>query len=272
MTASTLLGIVAAFEPEAVLVRRHLHLRYAASTPVGQLWRGGLYGQDTVLLRCGMGAVRAMGAATWLVQHYTLHGLLNIGFAGGLQAALATGDALLPEHILAVSHVSNPHNPALTTDIPLDACLAHLAATAADQAHLTQHRGTLLSVSEVLTHAATKQRLGQHSGALAVDMESYSIGQIAAAHALPFMTIRTIFDTCEDTIPFQVGSFTSADGVVQPLRAWCYLVSHPRALLHIGPVWCKARCAGRALTSWLHYFLPRLRHSTHFREDRPCLP
>jgi adenosylhomocysteine nucleosidase len=272
MTAGTLLGIVAAFEPEAVLVRRHLHLRYEASTPIGQLWRGGLYGQDTVLLRCGMGAVRATGATTWLVQHYTLHGLLNIGFAGGLQASLATGDALLPEHILAASHVSNPHNPMPMAGIPPDACLAHLAATAADQAHLTQHRGTLLSVSEVLTHATAKQQLGQHSGALAVDMESYSISQIAAAHALPFMTIRTIFDTCEDTIPFQVGSFTSADGVVQPLRAWCYLVSHPRALLHIGPAWCKAQRAGRALASWLHYFLPLLRHSTHFREDRQCLP
>jgi adenosylhomocysteine nucleosidase len=272
MTAGTLLGIVAAFEPEAVLVRRHLCRRYETSTPGGRLWRGVLYGQDTVLLRCGMGAVRATCAATWLVQHYALHGLLNIGFAGGLQASLTTGDALLPEHILAVSHVSSSHNPTPMGSISPDACLAHLAATAADQAHLTQHRGTLVSVSEVLVHAATKQQLGQHSGALAVDMESYSIGQVAVAHALPFMTIRTIFDTCEDTIPFQVGSFTSADGVVQPLRAWGYLVSHPRTLLHIGPAWCKARRAGRALASWLHYFLPLLRHSTHCREDRQCLP
>jgi adenosylhomocysteine nucleosidase len=272
MTAGTLLGIVAAFEPEAVLVRRHLRRRYATSTPDGRLWRGVLYGQDTVLLRCGMGAARATCAATWLLQHYTLHGLLNIGFAGGLQASLSTGDALLPEHILAASHVASPHTPTPTGGISPDACLTHLAATAADQAHLTQHRGTLVSVSEVLADAAAKQQLGQHSGALAVDMESYSIGQVAVAHALPFMTIRTIFDTCEDTIPFQVGSFTSPDGVVQPLRAWCYLVSHPRALLHIGPAWYKARRAGGALASWLHYFLPLLCHATHFREHRQCLP
>jgi adenosylhomocysteine nucleosidase len=272
MTAGTLLGIIAAFEPEAVLIRRHLHLCYEASTPGGQLWRGGLYGQDTVLLRCGMGAARATCAATWLVQHYALHGLLNIGFAGGLQASLATGDALLPEQILALSHVSSPFTFAPTAGLLPDACLTHLAATAADQAHLTQHRGTLVSVPEVLAHATTKQQLGQRSGALAVDMESYSIGQVAVAHALPFMTIRTIFDTCEDSIPFQVDRFTSTDGVVQPLRVWCYLVSHPRALLHIGAAWCKARHAGRALASWLHYFLPLLRHSTHFREGLQCLP
>ncbi len=272
MTAGTLLGIVAAFEPEAVLVRRHLHVHYEASIPGGRLWRGVLYGQDTVLLRCGMGAARATWATTWLVQHYTLHGLLNIGFAGGLQAPLATGDALLPAQIVAVSHVSHHHTSAPMAGLPLDACFVQLAATAADQAHLTQHRGTLVSVSEVLADATTKQQLGQRSGALAVDMESYSIGRVAVAHALPFMTIRTIFDTCEDTIPFQVDSFTSADGVVQPLRAWHYLVSHPHALLHIGAAWCKARCAGRALASWLHYFLPLLRHSAHFREGLQCLP
>jgi adenosylhomocysteine nucleosidase len=272
MTAGTLLGIVAAFEPEAVLVRRHLHLRYEASIPGGRLWRGVLYGQDTVLLRCGMGAARATWATTWLVQHYTLRGLLNIGFAGGLQASLATGDALLPEQILAVSDVSSHHTPTPPAGILPDACFAHLAAIAADQAHLTQHRGTLVSVSEVLADATTKQQLGQRSGALAVDMESYSIGRVAVAHALPFITIRTIFDTCQDNVPFQVGSFTSADGVVQPLRAWRYLVSHPHTLRHIGAAWGKARRAGRALASWLHHFLPLLRHSTHAREDRQCLP
>jgi adenosylhomocysteine nucleosidase len=272
MTAGTLLGIIAAFEPEAVCIRRHLKLHSEASTPGGRLWQGVLYGQDTVLLRCGMGAARATCAATWLVQHYTLHGLLNIGFAGGLQASLATGDALLPEHILTVSHVTSPLTPALTARISPDTCLAHLAAIAAEQAHLTQHRGTLVSVPEVLAHATTKQQLGQRLGALAVDMESYSIGQVAAAHILPFITIRTIFDTCEDDLPFQVGSFTSADGVVQPRRAWGYLVSHPGALLHIGPAWYRARRAGRALASWLHYFLPLLRHATHCREGLQCLP
>jgi adenosylhomocysteine nucleosidase len=272
MTAGTLLGIIAAFEPEAVLVRRHLHLRYEASTPGGRLWRGVLYDQDTVLLRCGMGAARATCAATWLVQHYTLRGLLNIGFAGGLQASLATGDALLPEQILAMPDVSRHQTPAPPTGILPDADLAHLAATAADQAHLTWHRGTLLSVSEVLVHATTKQQLGQRSDALAVDMEAYSIGQVAVAHALPFITMRTIFDTCQDSVPFQVGSFTSADGVVQPLRVWCYLASYPRALWHIGPAWYKARRAGRTLASWLHHFLPLLRHSTHAREGRQCLP
>jgi adenosylhomocysteine nucleosidase len=272
MTVRLLLGIVAACEPEATLVRRHLYLQYTQATPAGRLWRGETHGQDTVLLRSGMGAERATGAATWLTQHYPLHGLLSIGFAGGLQASLATGDTLLPQHVLNLSSDTprdiSAHMPAM----PTDTGLARLATIAANQAQLRQHCGTLLSVPEVLTDATVKHHLGQRSGALAVDMESYSIGQVAVAHGLPFMTLRTIFDTCDEAIPFQAEHFTAVDGAVQPGHALYYLVSHPRTLLHIVPTWRKVRRAGCSLQAWLHHFLPLLSQQRQSRENLQCLP
>ena len=260
--------MVAACQSEAALVRRSLHLQYRDTTPVGQLWGGHAYGQDIILLRSGMGAERATGAATWLVQHYALHGLLSVGFAGGLQAALATGDTLLPQQVLAWSGDLDGANPIPTTPLRTDASLARLATLSANQAHLRQHQGTLLTVPAVLLHATTKRYLGQRSGALAADMESYSIGQVAVAHAIPFMPLRTIFDTCDADIPLQVKKFISADGVVRPIRVLCALASHPGACLHIVPMWWQAQCAGHALVSWLRHFLPRLRQRMPSQEDR----
>jgi nucleoside phosphorylase len=215
-----------------------------------------------------MGAERATDAATWLVRHYALHSLLSVGFAGGLQAALATGDTLLPQEVLAWSGDLKGASPIKTTPLLTDAGLARLAILSANQAHLRQHQGMLLTVPEVLLHATTKRHLGQCSGALAADMESYSIGQVAVAHAIPFMPLRTIFDTCDDDIPLQMGKFISADGVVRPIRGLCALASHPGAFRHIVPMWWQAQCAGHALASWLRHFLPRLRQLTPSQEDR----
>ena len=249
------LGIVTAFEPEAALVCRRLHLRHQEATVVGRLWQGHLHGQEVVVVRGGMGPERAAQAATWLLQHYALHGVLSVGFAGGLQASLTTGDAVLPLQILALPAGTEAVSTCEDAGITPDACLAHLAAVAATQATLTQHQGTLLSVAEIVTQAADKKRLGQRSGALAVDMESHSIGRVAAAHHLPFMVLRTIFDTHNDDVPFQANLFTSADGALQPLRVLSYVARQPRLLAQMLPAWRKARLAARGLEAWLGHFL-----------------
>lgn len=253
--ADRVLGIITAFEAEAALVRRRLHLRHQEATVAGRLWRGHLHGQEVVLLRGGMGPERAARAAVWLVQYYALQGVLSVGFAGGLQTSLATGDAVLPRRILAV--------PAGTETIPTreeaglkpDAGLAHLAAVAATQAALTTHQGTLLSITELVSHAAAKKRLGRRTGALAVDMESYSVGRVAAEHSLPYMVLRTIFDTCDEDVPFQAGLFTSADGALQPLRVLSYMTRQPRLLPQVLPAWRKTRLAAHGLETWLGHFL-----------------
>jgi hypothetical protein len=101
-------------------------------------------------------------------------------------------------------------------------------------------------------------------------MESYSIGHVALGETIPFMTLRTIFDTCHENIPFQVADFTSTDGAVQPMRALQYLMSHPHLLLHILPAGKKVRRAGRSLEAWLQHFLPLLSQQTQSREGLQC--
>jgi adenosylhomocysteine nucleosidase len=254
--AQTLLGMVTAFEQEAALVRRRLCWRHTEMTAVGRLWQGALYGQEVVLLRSGMGPARVTHAMTWLVQHYPLHGVINVGFAGGLQASLATGDAILPLQIraLATGAASACEDEVIVPDMHL----AHCAATAAQHTALRHHQGTLLSVPEVVGRAVAKKSLGQRSGALAVDMESFSLGRAATAYALPFTVLRTIFDTCEDNMLFQANLCTSADGGLEPWRMWRYLAGHPRLLWQVPPLWRKVRRASQCLGRWLDGFFALL--------------
>src|SRR5215510_3555339 len=167
------IAIITACAHEAALVRRQLRIQQQATGTAGLLWQGDLHQQDVVLLQCGMGPERSAQAVLWLGQHYQLTGVLSVGFAGGLQAELAPGDALLVTQILAPYDPSGTAGGAADAGLRPDARLAHIAAMAVAQAAVASHTGTLLSTPTVVAQAVAKRDMGQRSGALAVDMESY---------------------------------------------------------------------------------------------------
>src|SRR4030095_7284564 len=109
--------------------------------------------------------------------------------------------------------VAHTTSLATSSGIRPDARLAHIAAMAVAQAAVVSHTGTLLSAMAVVAQAAAKQALGQLSGALAVDMESYSVGQMAAQNHIPFAVLRTIFDASHENMSLPVATCTTADGL-----------------------------------------------------------
>src|SRR5215470_8192762 len=171
------IAIITACAHEAALVRRRLRVQQQAGSACGPLWQGGIHQQNVVLLQCGMGPERAAQAVLWLGQHYQLAGVLSVGFAGGLQAELARGEAVLVTKIVVPCDTPETAGGAVDMGIRPDARLAHVAAMAVAQAAVVSHTGTLLSTPTVVAQAVAKRDMGQCSGALAVDMESYSVGQ-----------------------------------------------------------------------------------------------
>jgi nucleoside phosphorylase len=209
-----------------------------------------------------MGAT-AIPAVTWFTQHCQVWGVLNVGFAGGLQPHLGTGNAVLVTQVHTTHTDSTMACLGHSAAIEPDSALTHLAAVAAERAALRRHAGILLSTTELVLPAADKQRLGQHSGALAVDLESYGIGCIVAAQHLPFVVLRTIFDTSGDDLPASVATFTTPTGVLQTRHILGYCARHPQTLMHLLYLGYKARVAGKCLEAWLQHFLTLL-------SQQPC--
>ena len=252
-------AIITACAHEAALVRRRLHVQQHTTGPAGRVWRGVLQQQAVVLLQCGMGPERAAHGVLWLGQHYQLVGVLSVGFVGGLQAALRPGEALLVTRIGVESDTAHPASRAAHSAIRPDARLSHIAAMAVAQAAVVSHTGPLLSTSTVIAQAAAKQALGQQAGALAVDMESYSIGQMAAQRHIPFAVLRTVFDAAHENMPLPVLACTTADGFVRPLPLVSYLACHPLLLGQLPHWWWASQVAGRHLQCWIEKFFLLLR-------------
>ena len=244
-------AIITACAHEAALVRRRLRSQGQAAGTAGRVWQGVLHNQRVVLLQCGMGPERATQAVLWLSQHYQLTGVLSVGFAGGFGCFGfgAAGQRLLCDTPAMVS---------CDADVVLrpDARLAHIAAMAVAQAAIVSHTGTLLSTTAVVAQAAAKQDIGRRSGALAVDMESYSVGHVATQNHIPFAVLRTIFDTANETFSLPVTTCTTATGSVRPLRLFGCLACQPWLLAQL-PHWgWAAHVARRHLQRWLqHFFL-----------------
>lgn len=253
-----MLGVVTACELEAALIRRRMRLRREMPAAVGRLWSGHIAGVRVGLVRCGMGPARAAAAAFWLIQTYHPWGLLNAGFAGGLHPSLDTGDALIAQQILWGAVDREEETPAAFEALRPDAKLAAVAAAAATGAALPLRCGALLSVPEVMAGAAAKVSLGARAGALATDMESYRLGRVAAAHGLPFVVLRTIFDTCDDEVPPRLSRCITVEGTLHYGRLACAGVLQPRVLISMPSLWRKARLAGRCLDLWLQGLFARL--------------
>ena len=86
------------------------------------------------------------------------------------------------------------------------------------------------------------------TGAVAVDMESAGVAQVAALNKLPFVAVRAIVDTAGDTLPRAVVA-AGTEGRVRFARLILGIVRSPRELAPLMQLAKRYRAASRALGS-----------------------
>jgi adenosylhomocysteine nucleosidase len=97
--------------------------------------------------------------------------------------------------------------------------------------------GKLLTSAQAIDAVADKAAAFRDTGAVAVDMESLAVAQVAAAHRLPFMAVRVIVDTAADRLP-QAVMAASHGGQV---RIWRLIGGLARAPVELAPLLRLAR-------------------------------
>ena len=156
-------------------------------------------GDDSLLSVSGIGGDNAARAARELVAA-GVGALLSWGVAGALDPALGPGAVLLPAEVLCYPAANGALS--LQRFATCDSWRERVAA--ALQPHAPVSAGALLSSALPVAAAALKATLFHDTGALAVDMESAAVAQVAAEHALPFITLRVILDSASVSLPESV--------------------------------------------------------------------
>jgi adenosylhomocysteine nucleosidase len=224
--SARLLGVVAALEAEART------LGPAVRRPDGL----SCLGDGALLAVSGMGASLAAPAARRLVDA-GVSALMSFGLAGGLDPALGAGRIVLPDEIVSSDGAR------ITTSIEwrrhLRLALALLEPVAV---------GKLLGSARPLESVADKAAAFRETGAVAVDMESLAVGEVAAAHGLPFIAVRVIVDGAADPVPGAVAA-ASRGGRLSVLRLIGAVLAAPRDIADLMRLARRYRTATRSLAA-----------------------
>jgi len=215
----TRLGIVAALPAEAKCLANRHHQQACANAPPLEC------AEEVSSEISGIGPERAGIAAASLVNRGAI-ALLSWGCAGALSNKTGPGDLLLPRNIIAAD------GRKLDTD---SAWRARLASAMPGGMRL--HESSLAESRDILSDSGQKQQLHEACGAAAVDMESAAIADIAHQANIPFMAIRAIADSADESLPACIPASMDDRGRLHIWRLIPMLGRHPRLwprLLRLG--------------------------------------
>jgi adenosylhomocysteine nucleosidase len=189
----------------------------------------------TLVAVSGMGAVAADAAQSLVGAGATA--LVSWGMAGALDPGLAAGDVCLPSEVVAADGTS--FSTARCWREPLAASV---------RAHRRVDCGRLLTSPQAISTASAKEAAFWRTGAVAVDMESAMVAQVAALHEIPFIVVRVIVDTATDAVPSAVLA-ASRGGQVHLWRLLWGLVLAPADLVPLMRLARRYRVATRSLAA-----------------------
>ena len=222
--AGACLGVVAALESEARTLGRAVRRRDGLAS----------LGNGTLLAVSGMGGALAAIAARSLADAGAAR-LLSFGMAGGLDPTLRPGTVLLPTEIISLSGARFTTSAQWREQL----CLAIESA-------LPPAAGVLLSSATPVDAVADKAALFRETGAVAVDMESFGVAEVAAVRGLPFLAVRVIVDTAGDVLPRAVVA-ASRTGRLNMRRLIGGLALAPLELVDVIRLTQRYRAARRSL-------------------------
>jgi adenosylhomocysteine nucleosidase len=149
----------------------------------------------------GIGYEAAQAAARALVDA-GVSALMTFGMAGGLDPGLKAGSIVLPGELIA------PSGARFST---CRTWRERIAAAVSSSRAVSE--GNLLTAALAIESVAAKAAAYKSSGAVAVDMESAAVAEVAAAARLPFIAVRVIVDTAADVLPRAVVAASRAGRV-----------------------------------------------------------
>jgi adenosylhomocysteine nucleosidase len=217
-------GVVAALDREARALGPALEVKAGLDVLAG----------GTLRTVSGMGCAAAGMAARRLVEAGAT-ALVSWGMAGGLDPDLEAGAICLPNEVVASDGMR--FATASSWREMLAASIASYQPVAS---------GALLTSLHPVTGVAEKSAVRRKTGAVAVDMESSAVAEVAAASHVPFVAVRVIVDTALDGIP---GSVTAAgeSGQVRLARLLVGLVRSPGEIVPLLRLARRYRAAIRSL-------------------------
>jgi adenosylhomocysteine nucleosidase len=212
---------------------------------------GHLNQRTIVLIQTGIGWDRAISATQIAAARFPLKLYVSTGFAAALQDTIRVGDLVIGQKVLSL--------PPLDRKVFIcDGTFTQSARAVVKSFPLTAFSGSLITVRKIVNHVEEKRTIARESHAIALDMETAAVANVAEQRGIPFMAVRAVTDALEESLGVDVNLFLSEEGTFRWLRGIRYLLSHPIALHHLDRLRRQANLAAASLELFFQEFLPSL--------------
>ena len=202
-----LVALVFALPEEARGVLKAGNWQRVPSSASLAVYCGGISGANDVLIVSGMGRANAEAATRELLAEYHPDAVISLGFAGGLTAGGRAGDLIVAETLMPIEGTTPTGKPIVSAST-----LVQTSRHALEGKDIPSRFGLCLTTSHIAANPEDKALLGQAIGALAVEMESYWIGQVCRESNVPFLAVRAIIDTVDHQLPKYVVQYAHKVG------------------------------------------------------------
>ena len=179
-------------------------------------WLGSFAGQSLAAVRTGVGPANARAAAEAAVARLRPSLIVSIGYAGGLVDSL--GSASLVVGIGAIRDGER-------IELPRDE--AQRAAELAAGLGIPHERGWLLTVDAPLITPESKRAAHADCGAIAVEMETAEVADVARRAGVACVAIRAISDTAAQSLQVCGKCVVSRRGLASLAKIGVHLLRRP---------------------------------------------
>ena len=202
-----------------------------------------------LLVKTGIGPGKAERVTRQILGREAWDVVISTGFAGALNSS-PIGSLVIGHEVLLGQSTETYSD----SDLPRIVChpewvKAALGVPLMDECLLQV--GRFVTTNQVLTQASQKRILGEQTRAMAVDMESGAIGEVAKQHGFPFLIIRAISDGINEDLPVDFNKFLKPFGWVGGIGQ---VLSSPRCWEGIFRLYRNSRQAGMQLSSFFEKF------------------
>lgn len=180
-----------------------LHGAEPVETPLGTAWEVMFRHKRVIMLVTGVGLVNAAATVAAAIVTFSPRAILNPGASGGLSQGIFVGDVVIGSSCTYHDADSTAFSyalgqiPGMPEQYEADPELLRIATSVTSDYRIRKGR-VVAGNSFVADHLVESVRKAFPS-ALAADMESTAVGQVAHRFALPFLPIRAISDLCGPT-------------------------------------------------------------------------
>lgn len=192
------IGIIGAMDVEIGMYIEKYNLSKCESTNNDMaVYKGKVGNKELFVTKCGIGKVNSASLTQHLIDKYDIECIINSGCAGALDTKLNVLDTIIASYVCyhdfdpeEIMKISVPDNGKIIAD-------EQLVTTAATT---LKNMGVRCYVEPVCTGDCfvageeMRDRIKAKTGAVAVDMESASVGHVSKKNNVRFLIIRTISD------------------------------------------------------------------------------